>query len=60
MVAIEESVAVILVVNGQMGLTNMGQEVADFLRKEVTRDISLSTNVKAIRQGQLQPPSFGI
>jgi GTP-binding protein len=35
MVAIEESSGVILVVDGQVGLTAMDQTIADFLRKEV-------------------------
>merc|ERR1719491_2006048 len=37
MIAIDEASAVILVVDGQSGLTTMDQELADFLRKEVTK-----------------------
>ena len=39
MIAIEESSAVILVVDGQSGLTNMDEQIAEFLRKEVVNDI---------------------
>lgn len=39
MVAIEESAGVILVVDGQAGLTLMDRSIADFLRKEILRDI---------------------
>jgi len=40
MVAIEESSAVILVVDGQVGMTAMDQQIAEFLRKEVlSRDL---------------------
>jgi len=39
MVAIDEAAAVILVVDGQVGPTTMDQQLADFLRKEVTRHV---------------------
>jgi GTP-binding protein len=39
MIAIEEASAVILVVDGQTGFTNMDQQIGDFLRKEVVKDI---------------------
>merc|ERR1740124_2044814 len=39
MIAIEESSAVILVVDGKAGLTTMDQQLAEFLRKEVTKDV---------------------
>jgi len=39
MVAIEESAAVIMVVDGQAGLTAMDSAIAEFLRKEVVKDI---------------------
>lgn len=39
LVAIDEAAAVIMVVDGQSGLTNMDRQIADFLRKEVLRDI---------------------
>jgi len=45
MVAIEESAAVILVVDGKIGLTNMDQQLADFLRKEVTKDVPVHVAV---------------
>ena len=35
MIAIQEASAVILVVDGQAGMTSMDQAIADFLRKEV-------------------------
>merc|ERR1719276_399691 len=37
MIAMDEASAVILVVDGQVGLTQMDLELAEFLRKEVTR-----------------------
>lgn len=43
MVAIDESSGVILVVDGQVGMTAMDQQIADFLRKEV-----LSRNLPVI------------
>jgi len=40
MVAIDESSGVILVVDGQVGMTGMDQQIAEFLRKEVlSRDL---------------------
>eukprot|EP00977_Amphora_coffeiformis_P011268 scaffold2716_cov179-Amphora_coffeaeformis.AAC.2 len=39
MVAIDEAAAVIMVVDGKAGLTNMDRQIADFMRKEVLRDI---------------------
>lgn len=39
MVAIDEAAAVILVVDGQVGLTQMDDQLAIFLRKEITKDI---------------------
>ena len=39
MVAIEESAAVIMVVDGQQGLTAMDSAIADFLRKECLKDV---------------------
>ena len=39
MVAIDESAAVILVADGQTGLTGMDLAIAEFLRKEVVKDI---------------------
>ncbi|KAL7537814.1 hypothetical protein ACHAXR_008100 [Thalassiosira sp. AJA248-18] len=39
MIAIEESAGVILVVDGQVGLTAMDEQLARFLRKEVTKDM---------------------
>jgi len=45
MIAIDEAVGVILVVDGLVGLTNMDQELADFLRKQVTKDIPVHVAV---------------
>lgn len=45
MIAIDEAAAVILVVDGQVGLSNMDQELADFLRKKVTREIPVHVAV---------------
>ncbi|GKY98525.1 hypothetical protein MPSEU_000809600 [Mayamaea pseudoterrestris] len=39
MIAIDEAAAVIMVVDGQTGLTALDSQIADFLRKEVLRDI---------------------
>lgn len=39
MVAIAEASAVIIVVDGQAGLTSMDESIAEFLRKEVSNDI---------------------
>jgi GTP-binding protein len=45
MIAIDEAVGVILVVDGMCGLTNMDQELADFLRKQVTKEIPVHVAV---------------
>ncbi len=45
MIAIEEASGVILVVDGQVGLTNMDQELADFLRKQISKDIPVHVAV---------------
>jgi len=45
MIAIDEAVGVILVVDGLCGLTNMDQELADFLRKQVTKEIPVHVAV---------------
>ncbi len=45
MIAIDEAVGVILVVDGQTGLSNMDQELADFLRKQITREIPVHVAV---------------
>jgi GTP-binding protein len=45
MIAMEESSGVILVVDGQIGMTTMDQELAEFLRKEVTKDIPVHVAV---------------
>lgn len=45
MIAIDEAAGVILVVDGQNGLTNMDQELAEFLRKQITKDIPVHVAV---------------
>jgi GTPase len=45
MVAIEESAAVIFVVDGQKGVTPMDRSIADFLRKEVVKYIPVHVAV---------------
>lgn len=45
MIAIDEAVGVILVVDGKCGLTNMDQELADFLRKKITKDLPVHVAV---------------
>mmetsp|Transcript_1842 Transcript_1842/g.3323 ORF Transcript_1842/g.3323 Transcript_1842/m.3323 type:complete len:632 (+) Transcript_1842:180-2075(+) len=45
MIAIDEAAGVILVVDGQCGLTNMDQELADFLRTQITREIPVHVAV---------------
>lgn len=45
MIAMDEASGVILVVDGKIGLSNMDQELADFLRKEITRDIPVHVAV---------------
>jgi GTP-binding protein len=45
MIAIEESAGVILVVDGQVGLTAMDEQLATFLRKEVTKDMPVMVAV---------------
>ena len=45
MIAMDEASAVILVVDGQVGLSSMDLELAEFLRKEITRDIPVHVAV---------------
>jgi GTP-binding protein len=45
MVAIEESSAVILVVDGKVGMTSMDQAIAEFLRKEILKDVPIHVAV---------------
>ncbi len=45
MIAMDEASGVILVVDGQVGLTSMDGELAEFLRKEITRDIPVHVAV---------------
>lgn len=57
MVAIEESSAVIMVVDGQVGLTSMDQAIADFLRKEILKDIPIHVAVNKCESEQTGPLS---
>jgi GTP-binding protein len=45
MVAIDESSAVILVVDGKVGMTSMDLAIAEFLRKEILKDIPIHVAV---------------
>mmetsp|Transcript_14519 Transcript_14519/g.17665 ORF Transcript_14519/g.17665 Transcript_14519/m.17665 type:complete len:654 (-) Transcript_14519:5-1966(-) len=61
MIAIEEASGVILVVDGQVGLSNMDQELAEFLRKEVTKDLPVHVAVnkcESEKTGQLATSEF--
>lgn len=61
MVAIQESSAVIMVVDGQVGLTSMDQAIADFLRKEVWKEIPIHVAVnkcESIKDGPLAAVEF--
>jgi len=61
MVAIDEAAAVILVVDGQVGMTSMDQAIADFLRKEVLKDIPVHVAVnkcESEQTGQLAAVEF--
>jgi len=53
MVAIEESVGVILVVDGQLGPTSLDYEIAEFLRKEVTKDMPVHVAVNKCESEKL-------
>ena len=52
MVAIDEAAAVIMVVDGQLGMTNMDQAIADFLRKEILKDIPVHVAVNKCESEQ--------
>ena len=61
MVAIEESSAVIMVVDGKMGMTPMDQTIGDFLRTEVLKDIPIHVAVnkcESEQMGSLQAVEF--
>ena len=45
MVAIEESAAVIMVCDGQVGLSNMDLAIAEFLRKEISKELPIMVAV---------------
>lgn len=55
MVAIQEAAAVIMVVDGQVGMTSMDQAIADFLRKEVLKDIPVHVAVNKCESEQNGP-----
>jgi small GTP-binding protein len=61
MVAIEEAAAVIMIVDGQAGMTSMDQAIADFLRREVVKDIPVHVAVnkcESEQTGQLAAVEF--
>lgn len=61
MVAIEEAAGVILVVDGQVGMTSLDQQIADFLRKEITRKIPVVVAVnkcESEKNGVFQAAEF--
>jgi GTP-binding protein len=55
MVAIEESAAVIFVVDGQAGLNTMDLAIADFLRKEVVKDLPVHIAVNKCESEKTGP-----
>ena len=61
MIAIQEASAVILVVDGQAGMTSMDQAIADFLRKQVLSQIPVHVAVnkcESEQTGQLAAVEF--
>jgi GTP-binding protein len=61
MVAIEEAAGVILVVDGQVGMTSLDQQIADFLRKEIYRKIPVVVAVnkcESEKNGVFQAAEF--
>lgn len=62
MVALQESAAVVLVVDGQVGMTAMDAEIAEFLRKEVLSDnvpVHLAVNkCESEKTGAVQAAEF--
>jgi GTP-binding protein len=61
MIAIQEASAVILVVDGQAGITSTDQAIADFLRKEVLSQIPVHVAVnkcESEKTGQLSAVEF--
>lgn len=55
MVAVEESVAVIMVVDGQTGLNTMDLAIAEFLRKECLKDIPVLVAVNKCESDKTGP-----
>jgi GTP-binding protein len=61
MIAIQESAAVVLVVDGQTGCTAMDYAIAEFLRKEVTKDLPVVVAVnkcESEKSGALSAADF--
>ena len=52
MVAIQESAGVIMVVDGKVGMTSMDQAIADFLRKEILKDVPVHVAVNKCESEQ--------
>ena len=55
MIAMDEASAVILVVDGQVGYTSMDDQLASFLRKEITRDIPVHVAVNKCESEKTGP-----
>merc|ERR1719410_822213 len=59
MIAIEESSAIIFVVDGQSGAVTMDLDIADFLRKEVKIPVVIAVNkCESLKDGMLQAAEF--
>lgn len=57
MIAIEESAGVVFVVDGQAGMTSVDLEIAEFLRKEILKDIPIHVAVNKCESEQTGPLS---
>lgn len=53
MIAMDEASGVILVVDGQVGMTTMDMELADFLRKEISKNIPVHVAVNKCESEKL-------
>lgn len=57
MIAMDEASGVILVVDGQVGLSGMDMELAEFLRKEITKEIPVHVAVNKCESEKTGPVS---
>mmetsp|Transcript_18702 Transcript_18702/g.26502 ORF Transcript_18702/g.26502 Transcript_18702/m.26502 type:complete len:640 (+) Transcript_18702:121-2040(+) len=55
MIAIEEAVGVIFVVDGQVGMTALDKQIADFLRKEISKKIPIVVAVNKCESEKTGP-----